>query len=107
MDKQFLIILVSVIIIGFSASTYIFSQGAISIEFDGITDSISAKKAKLINEINKCISQNSIADGSITMNSFENNLLSNIIKQVEDAKDNETLDSISEQIYTMTLCKQE
>tara|TARA_B110000014_G_C20100942_1_gene577915 strand:+ start:368 stop:709 length:342 start_codon:yes stop_codon:yes gene_type:complete len=107
MDKQFLIILASVVIIGFSASAYIFSQGSISLEFDGVADNLAGKKAQVIDEINKCISQNSVSGGSITLNSFERNLLSNTIMQVENAENSEALDNISDQIYTMTSCKRE
>jgi len=106
MDKQFLIILASVVLVGFFASTYIFSQGGMSLEFDGVTDNLSGKKAQVIDEINKCISQNSVAGGSVTLNSFERNLLSNVIRQVENAESSEVLDNISDQIYTMTSCKQ-
>jgi len=107
MDKMFIIILVTVIIIGFSASTYIFSQVDVSIELDDITDNLSGKKAQVLEEIDRCMSQNTVAGGAVTLNSFERNLLSSVIKQVADANDVESLEKISEQIYTMTSCKPE
>ena len=104
MDKMFVIVLTLVIIIGFSASAYIFSQINISIGLGNITDDLTTKKAQVLEEINKCISQNSIAGGSITLNSFEKNLLTSVKEQINQAENGETLDRISEQIHTMTLC---
>jgi TRAP-type C4-dicarboxylate transport system substrate-binding protein len=104
MDKMFVIVLTLVIIIGFSASAYIFSQINVSIGLGNITDDLTTKKAQVLEEINKCISQNSIAGGSITLNSFEKNLLTSVKEQINQAENGETLDRISEQIHTMTLC---
>ncbi len=106
MDKTFVIVVCAIAIIGFSASTYIFGQTDIISEFGSITDNISAKKAEIINEVNRCINENKVSGGSITLNSFENNFLTNIINQVENTNDPATLDRISEQIYTITACKQ-
>ena len=104
MDKIFVIVLTLVIIIGFSASAYIFSQINVSIGLGNITDDLTTKKAQVLEEVNKCISQNSIAGGSITLNSFEKNLLTSVKEQINQAENGETLDRISEQIHTMTLC---
>jgi len=104
MDKMFVIVLTLVIIIGFSASAYIFSQINVSIGLGNITDDLTTKKAQVLEEVNKCISQNSIAGGSITLNSFEKNLLTSVKEQINQAENGETLDRISEQIHTMTLC---
>ena len=79
----------------------------VDIEIDGLSDNLSAKKAQIIDEVNRCLSQNTVAGGSITLNSFERNLLSNITQQVENADDVKTLENISEQFYTMTSCKRE
>ena len=107
MDKMFIIILATVVIVGFSTSAYIFSQVDVSIELDGVTDNLSGKKAQILEEIDRCMSQNTVGGGSITLNSFERNLLSNITQQVENADDVKTLENISEQFYTMTSCKRE
>ena len=107
MDKMFIIILATVVIVGFSTSAYIFSQVDVSIELDGITDNLSGKKAQILEEIDKCMSQNTVGGGSITLNSFERNLLSSVKQQIDAAESNEALDKISEQIYTMTSCKPE
>lgn len=104
MDKIFVIVLTLVIIIGFSASAYIFSQINVSIGLGNITDDLDTKKAQILEEVNRCISQNSIAGGSITLNSFEKNLLTSVKEQINQAENGETLDRISEQIHTMTLC---
>ena len=107
MDKIFVILLCSIAVIGFSASAYIFGQTDFISDFGSITDNISAKKAQIIDEVNRCINENKVAGNSVTLNSFENNLLANLIKQVENADDSITLDRISEQIYTITACKQD
>ena len=107
MDKMFIIILATVVIVGFSASAYIFSQVDLSIELDGVTDNLSGKKAQILEEIDRCMSQNTVGGGSITLNSFERNLLSSVKQQIDAAESNEALDKISEQIYTMTSCKPE
>tara|TARA_B110000014_G_scaffold137889_1_gene95432 strand:- start:846 stop:1169 length:324 start_codon:yes stop_codon:yes gene_type:complete len=106
MDKTFVIVVCAIAIVGFSVSAYIFGQTNIVSEFSSITDNIAAKKAEIINEVNRCINQNKVAGGSVTLNSFENNFLTNIINQVENTNDSATLDKISEQIYTITACKQ-
>ena len=106
MDKTFVIVVCAIAIVGFSVSAYIFGQTNIVSEFSSITDNIAAKKAEIINEVNSCINQNKVAGGSVTLNSFENNFLTNIINQVENTNDSATLDKISEQIYTITACKQ-
>jgi hypothetical protein len=107
MEKSFLVILAVVVIVGFSASTYIFSQLDISLEFDTVSDRLSDKKTQIINEINRCMSQNTVADGSVTLNSFERNLLSSVTEQVKNAEDGKTLEDITSRIYTMTSCKPE
>ena len=106
MDKTFVIVVCAIAIIGFSASAYIFGQTNIISEFGSITDNIPAKKAEIINEVNRCINDNKADGGSVTLNSFENNFLTNIISQVENTNDPTMLDQISEQVYTITACKQ-
>ena len=107
MDKIFVISLSAIAIIGFSASAYIFGQTDIISNFGSITDNISAKKAQIIDEVNRCINENKVASGSVMLNSFENNFLANLINQVENANDTTTLDRISEQIYSITACKKD
>ena len=107
MDKIFVIVLCSIAIIGFSASAYIFGQTDIISDFGSITDNISAKKAQIIDEVNRCINKNKVADDSVMLNSFENDFLSNLVNQVENANDAETLDRISKQIYNITACKKD
>ena len=55
MDKMFIIILATVVIVGFSTSAYIFSQVDVSIELDGVTDNLSGEKAQIIEEIDRCM----------------------------------------------------
>ena len=107
MDKIFVIVLCSIAIIGFSASAYIFAQTDIISDFGSITDNISAKKAQIIDEVNRCINKNKVADDSVMLDSIENDLPSNLVNQVENANDAETLDRISKQIYNITACKKD
>ena len=106
MDKIFVILLCSIAVIGFSASAYIFGQTDFISDFGSITDNISAKKAQIIDEVNRCINKNKV-DDSVMLNSFENDFLSNLVNQVENANDAETLDRISKQIYNITACKKD
>ncbi len=105
MEKSFIISAVVVVIIGFSASAYIFSQIDFAAEIGNATNDMSAKKVMIIEQINHCMEQNTVASGSISLNSFETNLLSNMIKQVQEADTYEQLDRISQQIYAISPCK--
>jgi hypothetical protein len=51
MGKSFVIAVIIIAVVGFSASAYIFSQNDIISGFNEISDNTSAKKAQIMNEI--------------------------------------------------------
>ena len=104
MDKSFLIIVISVAIIGFSASAYIFSENKI-IGNIGIIDSFSSDRMDYINKINNCIDENTNADASITLNSFTATVLRDLQERAINAETVDELEFILDQVYKTTSCK--
>ena len=79
MGKSFVIAVIIIAVVGFSASAYIFSQNDIISGFNEISDNTSAKKAQIMNEISECVTENTVGGGGVHFNSFEKNFLANII----------------------------
>tara|TARA_B100000029_G_scaffold325324_1_gene317845 strand:- start:146 stop:463 length:318 start_codon:yes stop_codon:yes gene_type:complete len=104
MDKSFLIIVISVAVIGFSASAYIFSENKI-IDNVGLVDSFSSDRMEYINKINNCINENRAADDSITLNSFSAGLLNDLRERAAKAETVDELEFILDQVYKTTSCK--
>jgi len=104
MDKSFLIIVISVAIIGFSASAYIFSESKI-IDNIGLIDSFSSDRMDYINKINNCIDENTNADASITLNSFTATVLRDLQERAINAETVDELEFILDQVYKTTSCK--
>jgi len=104
MDKSFLIIVISVAIIGFSASAYIFSENKI-IDNIGLIDSFSSDRMDYINKINKCINENTNDDASITLNSFTATVLRDLQERAINAETVDELEFILDQVYKTTSCK--
>ena len=105
MEKIFVLTIFVIAIIGFCASAYVFSQTDVIADITNISDNTSDKKTQVINEINKCINENTVDGNSIHFNSFEKNFLSNIIMQIENTDNEEELDRILEQLYSISSCK--
>jgi len=104
MDKSFLIIVISVAIIGFSASAYIFSESKI-IDNIGLIDNFSSDRMDYINKINNCIDENTNADASITLNSFTATVLRDLQERAINAETVDELEFILDQVYKTTSCK--
>ncbi len=104
MDKSFLIIVISVAVIGFSASAYIFSENKI-IDNVGLIDSFSSDRMEYMNKINKCINENTAADNSITLNTFSAGLLNDLRDRAAKAETIDELEFILDQVYKTTSCK--
>ncbi|MDP7195434.1 MAG: hypothetical protein QF864_04480 [SAR202 cluster bacterium] len=107
MGKSFVMAVIIIAVIGFSASAYIFSQNDIISGFNEISDNTSAKKAQIMNEISECVTENTIGSSGTHFNSFEKNFLENIINKIENTDDEEDLDKIAEQFYSISACKGE
>ena len=107
MGKSFVIVVIIIAVVGFSASAYIFSQNDIISGFNEISDNTSAKKAQIMNEISECVTENTVGGGGVHFNSFEKNFLANIIDKIANTDDEEALDKIAEQFYSISACKGE
>ena len=104
MDKSFLIIVISVAVIGFSASAYIFSENKI-IDNVGLIGSFSSDRMEYINKINNCINENTNVDDSITLNSFTATILRDLQERAVKAETIDELEFILDQVYKTTSCK--
>ena len=100
MEKIFPIIIVVVAIIGFSSSAYFFNQTEISIDIP-----IETKSDNLVlQEIEACLEQN-LAGESVSLNSFNTNMLLTLKESASKAQSDKELNEISERLHRLTDCK--
>ena len=102
MGKIFPIIVVAVAIIGFSTSAYFFSESEISIE-NPITIETQSNNS-VMDEIEACIEEN-LAGGSISLNSFNTNMLLTLKEAASEAETENELEEIRERLHNLTDCK--
>ena len=102
MGKIFPIIVVAVAIIGFSTSAYFFSESEISIE-SPITIETQSNNS-VMDEIEACIEEN-LAGGSISLNSFNTNMLLTLKEAASEAETENELEEIRERLHSLTDCK--
>jgi len=102
MGKIFPILVVAVAIIGFSLSAYFFSESEISIE-SPITIETQSNNS-VMKEIEACIEEN-LAGGSISLNSFNTNMLLTLKEAASEAKTDSELEEIRERLHNLTDCK--
>ena len=102
MGKIFPIIVIAVAIIGFSSSAYFFSQSEISIE-SPITIETQSNNS-VMDEIEACIEEN-LAGGSISLNSFNTNMLLTLKEAASEAETENELEEIRERLHNLTDCK--
>ena len=98
LNVRFTVAVIAIIIVGFSASAYIFSSQA----FDGLTSSINMAvidKSQYIEKIDNCLEIQTIGD--VTLNSFTQKWAYDYKEKVMKAESNEELDSIMNEFYTM------
>ena len=89
---------IAIIIVGFSASAYIFSSQA----FDGLATSINMTmidKSKYIEKIDNCLEIQTIGD--VTLNSFTQKWAFDFKEKVMEAESNEEIERIMNEFYTM------
>ena len=97
-NVRFTVAIISIIIIGFGGSFYIFSSGLV----DGIK--ISAfDKSKYIEKIDECI--DSQTAGHISLNSFALSLAETLKKQIEETEYEKTAKEILAKLYDVTSCE--
>jgi hypothetical protein len=101
MKKIFPIAIIVVAVIGFSSSAYFFNQTDISI---GNPISIATQSDNsVIQEIEACIEQN-IAGETVSLNSFNTNMLLTLKESASKAQSDEELNEIRERFHKLTDC---
>jgi hypothetical protein len=103
MGKIFPIIVIAVAIIGFSSSAYFFSESNISIEYPISIE--TQNNNSLMNEIEACIEQNLVGSNSISLNSFNTNMLLTLKEAASEAQTDEELNQIKQKLHNLTDCR--
>ena len=102
MGKTFPIIVIAVAIIGFSSSAYFFSESEISIESPITIE--TQNNNSVMEEIETCIEEN-LAAGSVSLNSFNTNMLLTLKEAASEAQTDAELEEIRDRLHTLTDCK--
>ena len=103
MEKIFPIIIIVVAIIGFSSSAYFFNQTEISIDIPISIETQSDNS--VLQEIEACLEQN-LAGESVSVNSFNTNMLLTLKESASKAQSDKELNEISERLHRSTDFKQ-
>ena len=105
MVKAFIILVIAIAVIGFSASAFIFSDDNITLSLPISTLSGTLDKQAVMNEIDRCMNEN--LNGHMTVNSFNTNMLMNLKQNVNDAETEQSLEQVRKTLYQVTDCKQD
>ena len=105
MAKAFIILVIAIAVIGFSASAFIFSEDNITLSLPVSTLSGTLDKQAVLNEIDRCMNEN--LNGHMTVNSFNTNMLMNLKQNVNDAETEQSLEQVRKTLYQVTDCKQD
>ena len=96
LNVKFTIAVIAVAVVGFTASSYFFSEQPIS--GDWMFD-----KSKYIQKIDACLESQSV--GQISLNSFAKNFVTNLKQQAEASESEEELKAIVDRLYEITSCE--
>ena len=102
MGKMFPVIVIIVAIVGFSSSAYFFSESEISIESPISIE--TQNNNSVMNEIEACIEEN-LAGGSVSLNSFNTNMLLTLKEAASEAETDIELEEIRDRLHNLTNCK--
>ena len=102
MGKMFPVIVIVVAVVGFSTSAYFFSESEISIESPISIE--TQNNNSVMNEIESCIEEN-LAGGSVSLNSFNTNMLLTLKEAASEAETDIELEEIRDRLHSMTDCK--
>ena len=105
MAKSFVIILVAIAVIAFSASAFIFSDNNITLSLPVSTQSGDLDKQSVLNEIDRCMEEN--FNGHMSVNSFNTNMLMNLKQSAMNAETEQSLEDVRNTLYQVTDCKQD
>ena len=97
-NVKFTVAVITIIVIGFGGSFYIFSSGLM----DGIKIA-SFDKSKYIEKIDDCMNSQFI--GNVGLNSFAISLGESMKKQIEETESEDTAKEILARLYTATTCE--
>ena len=103
MVKSFIFILVVVAVVGFSISTYIFAQNDILSNFSISSETKTIDNKKLIDDIDTCLGQN-LVGWYITINSFNNNMLTMLKQEAIDADSQKEIQEIRDKFNQLVNC---
>ena len=98
LNVRFTVAVIAIIIVGFSASAYIFSSQA----FDGLAGSINMAvidKSQYIEKIDDCLEIQTVGD--VTLNSFTQKWAFDFKEKIMKAESGEELDGIMNEFYTI------
>ena len=98
---MFPIIVVVVAVIGFSSSAYFFSESKISIESPISIE--TQNNNSVMEEIETCIEEN-LAGSSVSLNSFNTNMLLTLKEAASEAQTDAELEEIRERLHNLTDC---
>ncbi len=102
MGKTFPILVIVVAIVGFSSSAYFFSESEVSIENPISIE--TQNNNSVMNEIEACIEEN-LAGGSVSLNSFNTNMLLTLKEAASEAETDMELEDIRNRLHNLTDCK--
>ena len=105
MAKAFIILVIAIAVIGFSASAFIFSDDNITLSLPVSTQLGALDKQAVMNEIDRGMNEN--LNGHMTVNSFNTNMLMNLKQNVNDAETEQSLEQVRKTLYQVTDCKQD
>jgi TRAP-type C4-dicarboxylate transport system substrate-binding protein len=105
MGKSFVIVLIVIAIIAFSASTFVFSDNNMTLDFPISAQSGNLDKQSVLNEIERCVQEN--LNGHMSINSFNTNMLINLKQETMNAETEKTLEEVRNTLYQVTDCKQD
>ncbi len=98
LNVRFTVAVIAIIIVGFSASAYVFSSQPI----DELTDSISmmaVDKSQYIEKIDDCLYTQTIGD--ITLNSFTQKWAFDFKEKIKKAGSSDELENLMNEFYTI------
>ncbi len=102
MGKMFPVIVIVVAVVGFSTSAYFFSESEISIESPISIE--TQNNNSVMNEIESCIEEN-LAGGSVSLNSFNTNMLLTLKEAASEAETDIELEEIRDRLHSLTDCR--
>ena len=98
LNVKFTAAVIAIVVVGFSASAYVFSSQPL----DVLTDSIGmmvVDKSQYIEKIDDCLYTQTVGD--VTLNSFTQKWAFDFKEKIKKAESNEELESVMNEFYTI------